>query len=76
MVESLPDNMTFLFGILILNIVIFCVMGARCSSVVECLLMVQWVFGSISHGEPIGLFLIPANAPKWCDKWYVLSCLA
>ena len=27
-------------------------------------LMVQWVFGSILHGGPIELFLVPANAPR------------
>ena len=36
---------------------------ATYSSVVEHLLMVLWVFESISHGGPIELFLIPANAP-------------
>ena len=27
-------------------------------------LMVQWVIGSIPHGGPIELFLIPASAPQ------------
>ena len=31
--------------------------------VVEHLLMVQWVVGSISHGGHIDLFLIPPKAP-------------
>ena len=30
--------------------------------------MVQWVAGSIPHGGPIELFLIPADAPYWCNK--------
>ena len=29
--------------------------------------------GSIPHGEPIELFLVPASAPQ--RLWYVLSCL-
>ena len=37
--------------------------GARCSSMVQYALMVRWVFGSITHGGPIELFLIPASAP-------------
>ena len=35
--------------------------------------MVRWVVGWILHGEPIGLFLVPASAPQ--RQWYVLSCL-
>ena len=34
--------------------------------------MVRWVVGSILHGGPIELFLVPASAPR---PWYVLSCL-
>ena len=38
--------------------------------------MVRWVVGSILHGGPIELFLIPVSAPKtggargssWCDR--------
>ena len=35
-------------------------------------LMVQWIVGSILHGGPIELFLIPASAPwksihSWCN---------
>ena len=46
---------------------IFCVMipsvwGVRCSSVVRAF-MVRWVIGSILHGGPIELFLVPASAP-------------
>ena len=26
--------------------------------------MVRWVVGSIPHGEPIVLLLVPVNAPK------------
>ena len=33
------------------------------SSVVEHLLMMQWVFGSIHHGGLIGYFGVPAEAP-------------
>ena len=35
--------------------------------------MVLWVVGSILHGEPIELYLVPASAPQM--PWYVLSCL-
>ena len=34
------------------------------SSEVERSLMVRWVIGSILHGGPIELFLIPASAPR------------
>ena len=34
--------------------------------------MVLWVVGSIPHGGPIELFLVPASASL---LWYVLSCL-
>ena len=39
--------------------------------------MVRWVVGSILHGVPIELFLIPASAPRLVQQrpWYVLSCL-
>ena len=30
----------------------------------ERLIMVLWVVGSIPHGEPIELFLVPASAPR------------
>ena len=36
---------------------------ARCSSMVESPLMVQWVVGSIPHGGLIELFLDLASAP-------------
>ena len=36
--------------------------GARCSSVIERSLLVRWVIGSILHGGPIELFLVPASA--------------
>ena len=32
--------------------------------VVEHLLMVRWVIGTIFHGEPIKLFPVPASAPR------------
>ena len=35
--------------------------------------MVQWVVGSILHGGPIELFLVPASAPL-TKAMYVLSC--
>ena len=35
---------------------------AKCSSVVECSLMVRRVFGSILHGGPIELYLVLASA--------------
>ena len=39
--------------------------------------MVRWVVGSILHGGPIELFLVPASAPRLVQQrpWYVLSCL-
>ena len=37
-------------------------------------LMVLWVIGSILHGGPIELFLVPASAPRQ-RLWHVLSCL-
>ena len=38
---------------------------ARCSSVLERSLMVQWVVRSILHGGPIELFLVPS---LFCDR--------
>ena len=39
--------------------------------------MVQWIVGSIFHGGPIELFLVPASAPRLVQQrpWYMLSCL-
>ena len=39
--------------------------------------MVQCIVGSILHGGPIELFLVPASAPQlvYQTLWYVLSCL-
>ena len=41
--------------------------------------MVLWVVGSILHGGPIQLFLIPGqctiNVVKKKKMWYMLSCL-
>ena len=34
--------------------------------------MVRWVVGSILHGGPIELFLVPASIPRLV---YALSCL-
>ena len=42
--------------------------GMRCSSVVESLLMVQWIIRSIPHGEPTELFLIPASVQHLVKK--------
>ena len=39
-----------------------CCCGARCSSMIERLLMLRWVDRLILHGGPIELFLIPASA--------------
>ena len=39
--------------------------------------MARWVFGSIPHGIPIELFLLPVSVPRLVQEmpWYVLSCL-
>ena len=42
--------------------------GARHISVVEHLLMVQWVVRSIPHGGHIELFHVPAS---WCNNYLV-----
>ena len=48
--------------------------GARCSSVwKERSLMVRWVVGSILHGEPTELFLVPASAPRLAVVCAILS---
>ena len=48
-------------------------LGMRCSAVVEHLLMVRWVIGSIFHGRAIELFHIPASAPwpVYQRLWYM-----
>ena len=40
-------------------------------------LVVRWVVGSILHGGPIALFLVPSSALRLVQQrsWYVLSCL-
>ena len=45
--------------------------GRRCSSEVERPLIVRWVVGSIAHGEPIELFLVPASVTRrgMCYPW-------
>ena len=55
----------------------FIYLGVRCGSVVKCLHMVWWVIGSILHGGPIELLLVPASAPQlvYQRSRYVLSCL-
>ena len=40
----------------------------RYSSVVERLLIVRWVVGSIPHGGLVELFLVPALLHEWCNK--------
>ena len=44
---------------------------------VERPLMVRWVVGSIPHGGPIELFLVPASSPTFgvTKVVYALSCL-
>ena len=39
--------------------------------------MVRWVVGSILHGGPIELFLVPASDPRQVQQmpWYVIYCL-
>ena len=43
------------------------------SSVIERLLIVRWVFGSILHGEPLRYFSLQPVLHDWCNK--MLSCL-
>ena len=43
-------------------------LGARCSSVVERPFMGRWVVGSIPHGVPIELFLVPTSFHDWLTK--------
>ena len=31
--------------------------------------MVRWVIGSILHGGPIELFLVPSSAPRLLSEW-------
>ena len=40
------------------------ILGARCSSVVECPFMVRWVVGPVPHGGRIELFFFPAFVPR------------
>ena len=49
--------------VIVAHIVAAGFLSPHLSSLVEPLLMMQWADGSIPHGGPIGLFLIPANAP-------------
>ena len=34
--------------------------------------MEQWIIGSIPHGVPIEVFLVPASAHNWCNKGHVM----
>ena len=43
-------------------------LGARCSSVVEGLLMVLWVIGSIPHGYPLSYFSFQPVLHDWFNK--------
>ena len=51
--------------------------GARCNCVIERPLLVVWIVGSISHGGPTELVLVPASAPRLVQQraWCVLACL-
>ena len=52
-------------------------MEAKCSSMVQCPFMVQWVIGSIPHSRSIDPFLIPARAPQlvnYCTKDSDVTC--
>ena len=53
------------------------IQGAGRSSEVGRSLMVRWIVGSILHGGPSELFLVPASAPHLVQQrpWFVLSCL-
>ena len=43
--------------------------GARCSSEVDCSLMVRWVVGSILHGvDPFSYFSFQPVLHYWCNK--------
>ena len=43
--------------------------GTRCSSAVECPLMVRWVVGSILHGvDPLSYFSFQPVLHDWCNK--------
>ena len=33
--------------------------------------MVRWIVGSILHGRPIGLFLVPASAPRLVGMMHI-----
>ena len=58
--ESVVDFIKIMFNIVFKIIII----EATYSSMVECLLMVQWVVGLIPHHAHIELLLIPASAPQ------------
>ena len=36
--------------------------------------MVRWVVGSIPHGGPIELFLVPASTPQLVNKGHDMCC--
>ena len=62
---SLTVYLSFLFLFSLPLCVCVCVCLCHPDSVVvERLLMVRWVIGSILHGGPIELFLIPVSAPQ------------
>ena len=44
--------------------------------VVEPPLMVRWVVGSIPHGGPIKIFLVPGNVPRYVTKTVVCAILS
>ena len=51
--------------------------GVRCSTTVECPLMVRWAVRSIPHGGPIEILLVPASGPQLVYQrlWYVGWCI-
>ena len=51
-------------------------MNGGCSSVVEHLLMVWWVVGSIPHGVSIELLFDSTSAPSLCSRAVVCAILS
>ena len=66
---SLTQSKALQFRLFLINLDIY---GVRCSSVVDHLLMVQWIVGLIPHSGPIQLSLVPAKCcgksiHSWCN---------
>ena len=53
------------------NLAFFIVQGVRHSSMVEHLLLVLWVFGSIPHGGPMSYFMFQPVFHEWCVGWCI-----